>query len=208
MLPNFHKKTIHPPKKMWPVSHKELQEKNLQLMSEVEKLWTESDLHKLDPLTRLNNHGSLEKFKDILIDSDKIVVFIMFDADKLKQINDKRGHPDGDIYLQKIANFIRSNIRHDDFAARYGGDEFAGLIDIPPGIDPQIVLDKIKKRLYKLLKEYNQNTEIKIGFSIGESISTQPPHDPRHLLCEADKAMYDMKRNTEPQRKKNNKNSL
>jgi hypothetical protein len=42
-------KTIHPPKKMWPVSHKELQEKNLLLMSEVEKLWTESDLHKLDP---------------------------------------------------------------------------------------------------------------------------------------------------------------
>jgi GGDEF domain-containing protein len=56
----------------------------------------------------------------------------MFDADKLKQINDKRGHPNGDIYLQKIANFIRSNIRHDDFAARYGGDEF---VTIMPNID-------------------------------------------------------------------------
>lgn len=119
-------KTIHYPKKMWLKSHKKLEEEN-------------SRLNRLDPLTQVNDRGSFEEFKKGLATSDNVIVFIMFDADKLKQINDKRGHDEGDIYLQKIARLIRSNIRHDDFTARYGGDEF---VTIMPNISLNEYIEK------------------------------------------------------------------
>jgi diguanylate cyclase (GGDEF)-like protein len=187
-----------------------LLDKNLQKIAEItHDKETQFQLARLDPVTGLPNRLAWDENMESKKSSRHPLAVLIIDLDKFKQINDTHGHPVGDKSLHDFAQILHRSVRSpDDLIARYGGDEFTGLIDIPPGIDPQTVLDKIKKRLYKLLKAYNQNTEIKIGFSIGESISTQPPHDPRHLLCEADKAMYDMKRNTEPQRKKNSKNSL
>jgi diguanylate cyclase (GGDEF)-like protein len=48
----------------------------------------------------------------------------MMDIDKFKEINDTLGHLEGDNALRDLAAIIKGCIRHSDFAARYGGDEF------------------------------------------------------------------------------------
>jgi diguanylate cyclase (GGDEF)-like protein len=49
---------------------------------------------------------------------------VMIDMDKFKEINDTLGHLEGDNALRDMAAIIKGCIRHSDFAARYGGDEF------------------------------------------------------------------------------------
>jgi diguanylate cyclase (GGDEF)-like protein len=44
--------------------------------------------------------------------------------DHFKKINDTLGHAEGDNALRDMAAIIKGCIRHSDFAARYGGDEF------------------------------------------------------------------------------------
>lgn len=54
---------------------------------------------------------------------------LLLDVDNLKQVNDTRGHPAGDLVLKDLARIIRNNIRQSiDVPARYGGDEFILLI--------------------------------------------------------------------------------
>jgi diguanylate cyclase (GGDEF)-like protein len=49
---------------------------------------------------------------------------VMIDMDRFKEINDRFGHHEGDNALRDMAAIIKGCIRHSDFAARYGGDEF------------------------------------------------------------------------------------
>jgi len=48
---------------------------------------------------------------------------IFFDVDNFRDYNNVYGHQIGDKILVTCANIIKSNIRHADFAYRYGGEE-------------------------------------------------------------------------------------
>jgi diguanylate cyclase (GGDEF)-like protein len=54
------------------------------------------------------------------------VVFL--DVDGLKQVNDEFGHAAGDALIRSVGHALRNAIRPYDFAARYGGDEFALIL--------------------------------------------------------------------------------
>jgi diguanylate cyclase (GGDEF)-like protein len=81
-----------------------------------------------DPLTGLQNRRCLEECleREIrrAIRSRSRVGVVMLDVDGLKTINDARGHQAGDEVLRQVAAAIRARIRREDFACRYGGDEF------------------------------------------------------------------------------------
>ncbi len=53
---------------------------------------------------------------------------IMIDLDHFKQVNDRFGHPVGDLVLREAAALIRASIRDPDICARYGGEEFAVIL--------------------------------------------------------------------------------
>jgi len=55
-------------------------------------------------------------------------VTVLIDIDKFKQINDTKGHAEGDRTLKYLSNVIENNLRFGDKAYRFGGDEFAIIL--------------------------------------------------------------------------------
>lgn len=81
-----------------------------------------------DPLTGLLNRRSFriqaaEKMK-FITETEKPAVLILMDIDHFKYINDKYGHPIGDIVLKEISHILTEHIGADDLATRWGGEEF------------------------------------------------------------------------------------
>ncbi len=56
------------------------------------------------------------------------LALVVFDLQRFKQVNDRYGHPQGDIVLQMVATTLQKSIRTSDYAFRLGGDEFALLL--------------------------------------------------------------------------------
>jgi diguanylate cyclase (GGDEF)-like protein len=84
-----------------------------------------------DPLTGLaNRRRLLSTFADERNRADRYgtpLSLLLIDLDRLKQINDQRGHAEGDRALQLVADGLRRSCRITDLLARTGGDEFAIL---------------------------------------------------------------------------------
>ena len=89
------------------------------------------ELSVTDPLTGLaNRRRLLAAFSDELNRSARYgtpLALLLIDLDRLKEINDRRGHAQGDRALQLVAESLRRSCRATDLAARTGGDEFLVL---------------------------------------------------------------------------------
>jgi diguanylate cyclase (GGDEF)-like protein len=81
---------------------------------------------KIDSLTGIGNRYSFNEFISKLSrqNTREDYSIVMIDLDRFKEINDTLGHLEGDNALRDMAVIIKGCIRHSDFAARYGGDEF------------------------------------------------------------------------------------
>jgi len=81
-----------------------------------------------DPLTRLGNRRAAEqRIEEDIADGTQFSL-ILIDLDRFKQVNDMHGHVVGDELLRVFAGRLRHNMRGEDFAARWGGDEFMVLL--------------------------------------------------------------------------------
>ena len=91
-----------------------------------------------DPLTGLANRRAwdqqVQQLSSTSVPLTQHVCLAMLDVDKLKNANDARGHDAGDAVLQAAASGLRGALRASDFAARWGGDEFALML---PNVPPQ-----------------------------------------------------------------------
>ncbi|WP_133471922.1 GGDEF domain-containing protein [Paraglaciecola marina] len=95
------------------------------------------EMASLDPLTGLNNRLLLSSIFEMLCDSlpekQKSVSMILLDLDHFKKVNDKFGHGVGDAVLVDVSRIINSMRRRNDWAFRFGGEEFCLLIpDVTP----------------------------------------------------------------------------
>jgi diguanylate cyclase (GGDEF)-like protein len=78
-----------------------------------------------DALTGLSNRRGMERFLAQAAGGDVLVVF---DLDHFKQLNDTRGHGEGDRALQTFGRVLQRELRTRDRAARSGGEEMAVLL--------------------------------------------------------------------------------
>lgn len=81
-----------------------------------------------DPLTGIGNRmGLRDMFEVIEREGAQSCICAMMDLDGFKQVNDRRGHAEGDLYLRKMGEILSARSSEKLLAYRYGGDEFCLL---------------------------------------------------------------------------------
>jgi diguanylate cyclase (GGDEF)-like protein len=118
-----------------------------------------------------------------------VYALLMIDMDKLKDINDAFGHEAGNSAIVLVAQCLQRSIRNSDYAARFGGDEFAVLL---PGASPEIadaVLKRVRHNVYKTTLDVRSRM-IRCSVSIGVVNYPKDARDVRELLSMADRKMY------------------
>ncbi len=125
-------------------------------------------------------------------DGDSIGVLFL-DLDDFKLVNDRLGHAGGDEMLIAVAARLTTMIRPGDTIARFGGDEFAILVeDVDIGSRIEQVADRVLEALHEPL-EIGDEPVLARG-SIGIAVGASDTHNPDDLLRDADAAMYVAKR--------------
>lgn len=152
-------------------------------------------LHRLayyDTLTELPNRRMMLDRISLLTDPDadvKEFIYVYFDLDNFKKINDLVGHTVGDMIIKQITKRLKDGCHQEDFIARIGGDEFALLIQRK--LDRNEILEYLEG-LRSLLAEtiIIGHNEIHISACFGISIYPYDGNNADELLKNADIALY------------------
>jgi two-component system cell cycle response regulator len=127
------------------------------------------------------------------------LALIMIDLDHFKAVNDRYGHPAGDVVLREAAALIRGAIRDPDICARYGGEEFAVILPKTHMSGALTVAERVWRELgakaYQLPDPAGGQATVKVSASMG--VAFYPSKDIASgelLLRFADQALYQAKR--------------
>jgi diguanylate cyclase (GGDEF)-like protein len=154
-------------------------------------------LSETDDLTGLPNmrafSAALARHRQAALVNDRPFGVMMVDADNLKEVNDRYGHPVGNQVIRAVAEAIRRSIRSADLVARYGGDEFILLL---PDTTEQAARDageRIRTMVASTLIDTGKEavtTTVSIGYATYPSMATEVDD----LMVRADEALYAGKR--------------
>lgn len=147
-----------------------------------------------DPLTELyNRRFMLESFEQALNRSERHhlnLTFIMLDLDHFKQFNDNFGHEAGDIVLKAVASVLKENLRLEDIACRYGGEEFCIICPDTNLKDGYTLTEKIRNHIAKLSLNCSGKSLGRVTASFGLSVYPNHADSVNTLISKADKALY------------------
>jgi diguanylate cyclase (GGDEF)-like protein/PAS domain S-box-containing protein len=148
-----------------------------------------------DPLTGLPNRLL---FQDRLWhalerghrESTPTCVLIM-DLDGFKAINDRLGHPIGDLVLMGFADRLRSVLRASDTAARLGGDEFSIVCENTDPADAGVLADRLRATVTEPLALDGTIVDVGVSIGIGSvpgGVDSEAAYE--RVIRDADAAMY------------------
>jgi diguanylate cyclase (GGDEF)-like protein/PAS domain S-box-containing protein len=151
-----------------------------------------------DPVTGLANRALFaERVRHAIARTRRehhSVAVVFLDLDDFKTINDSLGHAAGDEVLVEVAKRLATSVRATDTAARFGGDEFALLLEDIEGVQEAAdTADRVLETLALPLRVAHK--ELSLRCSIGISVvSKGSPAGAEELIRDADAAMYRAKR--------------
>jgi diguanylate cyclase (GGDEF)-like protein/PAS domain S-box-containing protein len=156
---------------------------------ELEEQLTHQAFH--DNLTGLANRALFRDRLDQALAraarSDRLLAVLLVDLDGFKQVNDSLGHDAGDQLLQEVAQRFRSVVRPSDTVARFGGDEFALLLE---DISEHEAVGFAQRFLDRLGAPVTiARREVVLGASVGVVLRSGTGRS-EELIRDADVAMY------------------
>src|ERR1700730_278587 len=152
-----------------------------------------------DPLTGLYNRrffdDYFEKELNRSIRYSHRLALVVFDLHRFKEVNDRFGHPQGDVLLQMAATTLRKSMRTSDYAFRIGGDEFALLL-------PQSDTEQATAMSRRLRAAYAATIEpLRLGVSLaldyGLAVYPDDGEQQEVLIRVADERLYQLKNATQ-----------
>jgi diguanylate cyclase (GGDEF)-like protein len=160
----------------------------------------ELSLH--DALTGLPNRRQFDQTLEMewnrAMRTGRPLSLLMVDVDCFKDLNDRYGHPAGDLCLSKVASALRGALRRaGESVNRYGGEEFAAIL---PEVDIEgalSVAESMREAVLSLRIPHEAST-VKpfVTASVGvATIVPLPKSWPAELVAAADDALYRAKRN-------------
>ena len=151
-----------------------------------------------DPLTQLPNRRLLIEHLGHALKraarADSIVGAFFIDVDNFKQINDTLGHPAGDEALRQVARTLsRTFLRRVDFVCRYGGDEFAVILQETAIADAFPLGDKLRRGMREVLGQ-QQAADPLLDFTLSVGVAELSLGDDAVAWTQrADLALYQAK---------------
>lgn len=148
----------------------------------------------IDGLTGLYNRLAFsERETEIAKKKNGMCVFIEFDVNNLKKVNDNYGHTEGDKHIIGAAEVITKSFGQYGEIYRVGGDEFIGIIE---GFECEAMANAASEELMKLYKEYNEknNPPVKLEIAYGIALYDYDSGDPEQAERIADDRMYECKK--------------
>jgi diguanylate cyclase (GGDEF)-like protein len=160
-----------------------------------ERMRTLRSLMVRDSMTGLFNHTTITQMLETAVANAArgagVPCFAMIDIDNFKQVNDTHGHQIGDQVIQALARILQQRLRHSDVVGRYGGEEFAVVlqdVSIPAATR---LLDELRQDFARVLF-HSADGDFSCTFSVG--LASYKGHPRTEQLCEAaDKALYQAK---------------
>ncbi|WP_428559546.1 MAG: diguanylate cyclase [Solidesulfovibrio sp. DCME] len=145
-----------------------------------------------DSLTGLYNHTTtthlLERALAAASRAASPLCFAMIDLDRFKRVNDTHGHLVGDQVLLALSRALRQRLRVTDVIGRYGGEEFAVILQDTPVATAAVLIDDLRRDFARLLF-HSATGSFHCTFSAG--IAGHPPEATLERLREAaDRALY------------------
>ncbi|MFO0899569.1 MAG: diguanylate cyclase [Pirellulales bacterium] len=153
------------------------------LRQQADQLLTFTEV-RTDPLTGVSNRRALEETLTSMFSLferyETPFSLLILDVDKFKEINDTRGHQQGDQTLKSVAAAIDETVRETDVVARFGGDEFVVLM-------PQTHLDQAALLAERLRAAVRTHADVGISTGVAAALDGDSP---RSLLARADEALF------------------
>lgn len=148
-----------------------------------------------DSLTNLFNHRyfheAMESQWKYAKERNRSVAVVMLDIDYFKLFNDIRGHQAGDQALALIASLIQNNIRPQDTACRYGGEEFTVIMPNTTLDEAMALAEQIRE---VVMREKIEGEEYLPGqhltVSLGVSVNEPDDNSYNEVISRADSALY------------------
>jgi diguanylate cyclase (GGDEF)-like protein len=148
-----------------------------------------------DALTGLHNRRLFDEYFEKEMNRAKRygqqLAVVILDLHKLKEVNDRHGHLQGDQVLQIAAATLRRTLRSSDFAFRIGGDEFAVLL-------PQTDTEQAVTLCRRVRSQYESELAplglaIGVTLDFGVAVHPQDGDQKSTLMGLADKRLYELK---------------
>ena len=136
----------------------------------------QNELLLLDYSTGVNNRLSLDRLlrRKIANARDGIsFAVLLVDLDGINSINDRYGHSEGDNAIRTMAILLEECFRHDGFVARFGGDEFAVIVNLRDSRD----IEHLKERVQSTIDKWNTTSDKKWRLSASMACAPYIPSD-------------------------------